>query len=128
MNLPGFLAQVVDDLAFGIKTHDLARHLARVFGGRAADDLFDLRHVGAVHAENVLRPSPKSNNVYRGSPAISPQTETPMPWRFAARMTSRMSDKHGGMSGREQAGDALVRAVDGQCVLNQIIRADRKER
>ena len=76
---------------------------------------------------NSRRPRPTSSARSAGSDAISPQSDTGILRRAAARRTMTMTPQHRRMQRLVQARHALVGAIDRQAVLNQIVRADREE-
>src|SRR4051812_34410900 len=53
VNLPRFLTQKVHDLSLAVEAHHPAGNLSGMFDRGRANDLLNLRHVRAVHAENV---------------------------------------------------------------------------
>ncbi len=76
---------------------------------------------------NSVSPRPTSRPTSAGSEAISPQSDTGMWCRVAARRTRRMQPQDRRVQRLVQIGHPIVGAVHGQRVLDEIVGADGEE-
>ena len=76
---------------------------------------------------NSVRPQPISSRSSSGSDAISPHTDTGMPWRTRAAADLTQQAQHRRVQRLVAIGHALVGAIDRQRVLDQIVGADGEE-